>query len=206
MGGGGSKTVEVVRYVEVPAPAPVVKKGPTVAEKLLKAFETVTVDWKMVDVGTNALKRAKATSFEYSLANDRFKGVKKEDLTTFGEAVCEKLHLTDDEKLKKQKAAVVSTFKLVAFAEEADGKVEELALTLDEFRSLYGFIFAAQNDEGKVDVAYTFYQLEFKLKEVVDGFTPDEMMAIKMHYSKNEALLTLKQENVIKEINYKNKP
>merc|ERR1712037_376487 len=157
------------------------------------------VDWKMVDVGTNALKRAKATSFEYSLANDRFKGVKKEDLTTFGEAVCEKLHLTEDEKLKKQKAAVVSTFKMV-------GMAEELALTLDEFRSLYGFIFAAQNDEGKVDVAYTFYQLEFKLKEVVDGFTPDEMMAIKMHYSKNEALLTLKQENVIKEINYKNKP
>merc|ERR1712037_336854 len=97
-----------------------------------------------------------------------------EDLTKFCDAVCEKLHLTEDEKLKKQKAAVVSTFKLVAFAEESDGKVEELALTLDEFRSLYGFIFAAENDEGKVDVAYTFYQLEFKLKEVVDGFSPEE--------------------------------
>merc|ERR1719264_270902 len=160
----------------------------------------------MVDVGTKALKRAKATSFEYSLSNDRFKGVKKEDLTTFGEAVCEKLHLTDEEKHKRQKAAVVSTFKMVAMAEESGGKVEELALTLDEFRSLYGFIFAAQNDEGKVDVAYTFYQLEFKLKEVVKGFTPDEMMAIKMHYSKNEALLTLQQENVIKMHYSKNEP
>ena len=62
---------------------------------------------------------------------------------------------------------------MVAYAEESEGKVEELCLTVDEFRSLYGFIFAAQNDKGKVDVAYTFYQLEFKLKAVVDGFTSE---------------------------------
>jgi len=203
MGGGGSKPVEVVRYV--PAPAPVVTTTTTttttttVVQKISKAFEKVTVDKKKLNLAVTALKRAKATGFDYSLANDKFEGVKKENVTKFCDIVCKKLHLVEG----RHKDAVTGAFAALELADKSKAKIEELRLDVTEFRSLYGFIFAAVNDDGKFDVAYTIYQLEFKLN-VSEGFSMDEMKAIKMHYSKNEALLTLKQENVIANINYIN--
>merc|ERR1719264_1662600 len=41
-----------------------------------------------------ALEEAKTTSYNFSLANDKFKGVKKADLKDFGEILCAKLNLT----------------------------------------------------------------------------------------------------------------
>ena len=52
-------------------------------------------------------------------------------------------------------------------------------------------------------VIYAFHKLVFSLpKGKVESFTADEVDAIKNHYCKNKALMTLKQENVIQSISY----
>ena len=52
-------------------------------------------------------------------------------------------------------------------------------------------------------MAYAIYQLQFdiEMKEGM-GFEIAEIEAIRNHYSKDQALKTMKQENVIKEISY----
>ena len=54
-------------------------------------------------------------------------------------------------------------------------------------------------------MAYAIHQLEFDI-EMKDGngkgFEITEVEAIRNHYSKHQALKTMQQENVIKEISY----
>ena len=54
-------------------------------------------------------------------------------------------------------------------------------------------------------MAYAIYQLEFDLDQDEGlNFEVDEMEAIQNHYTKHQALLTLKQENVIRAISFVN--
>ena len=169
----------------------------TVETIIEEKFAAVTVEKKSLDLAVDALKKAKADSFKYSLVHDQLEGVKRENAVPVGNIVCDKLSLEDPEHTKKVK----NTFQLFQFSTDQKAKLEELSLDVNEFKSIYGFIIGIEDEEGDLDIGYTIYQLEFELKDAPE-FTVDEMEAIKRHYMKNEALLTLKQENVIKSINY----
>ena len=84
----------------------------------------------------------------------------------------------------------------------ASAKMEEFSFDVDEFNFLYGFLFGRKRmDSNKVDIHYAISRLMFTV-ECKSGFTPKQLSAIKNHYGKNEALMSLKQEKVIMEITY----
>jgi len=168
-------------------------------QQLEDKFSKVIVNKSQLATAQNALKRASANSFRYKLINERSRGIGKKDIIEYGEIVVTKLGL----KTEEQKEDVRSFFRSVKMSEGHDAQLEELKLEVDEFTFIYGFMTAVVDANGNVDVAYAIYQLKFNLAEDPDRFfTIPEMEAIKTHYSKHQALLTLKQENVIKEISY----
>ena len=69
---------------------------------------------------------------------------------------------------------------------------------------MYGYIAAVKNKENG---EYAFHSLSFKVSsglwfKTAVKFTPTDIEAIKNNYSKYKALKTLKEEGVIKQINF----
>ena len=141
-------------------------------------------------------RRGVIHNFNYSLANDVIEGVKKEYLDAAADLVCQKLGLIN----RRDCDSVRNSFKVMAFVDSGDAKLEDFSLDQGEFKSIYGFITGVRNSQGDVDIAYTVHQQEFAVEDM--EFTAEEKYAIKYHYLKLEALLNLKQENIIQSISY----
>ena len=162
-----------------------------------QAFSNVRVDREKLVIAARALgRRGVIHNFNYSLANDVIKGVKKVHLDAAADLVCSKLDL-----IARDCDSVRSTFKLLAFSEGGTAKLEELSLDDGGFKSKYGYVTGVQNSQGDVDIAYTVHQQEFSGENMYLRFNVEEVVAIKMHL-KHVALLNLKQDNVIQSINY----
>jgi len=160
-----------------------------------QAFSNVRVDREKLVIASRALgRRGVIHNFNYSLANDVIKGVKKVHLDAAADLVCSKLDLID-----RDCDSVRNSFKLLAFAERGTAKLEEVSLDDGGFKSIYGYITGGRNSQGDVDIAYTVHQQEFTVEEM--EFTVDEEEAMR-HYLKHVALLNLKQENIIQSISY----
>jgi len=161
-----------------------------------EAFSRVRVDRAGLAIAVRALGRASGfKNFNYSLVNDVLEGVKEENLDAAADLVCQKLGLIN----RRDCDSVRNTFKILAFADNGDSKLEEFSLDQGEFKSIYGFITGVRNSQGDVDIAYTVHQQEFTVEEM--EFTVDEEEAMR-HYLKHVALLNLKQENIIQSISY----
>merc|ERR1712150_302564 len=109
-----------------------------------------------------------------------------------------------------EKRKIMAVFKMVKFATSKESIVNELDLDIDEFSSLYGYIAAVKTTEGDYAIAYAFHSLTFKVAKTnwflwfktVVKFTDRDIEAIKNNYSKYKALKALKEEGVIKQINF----
>ena len=162
-----------------------------------QAFSNVHVDRAQLAIAARALGRASGfKNFNYSLVNDVLKGVKKENIDAAADLVCLKLGLI----LNRDCDSVRNSFKMLAFVDNGDSKLEEFSLDQGEFKSIYGFITGVRNSQGDVDIAYTVHQQVLAVEDM--EFTAEEKNAIKYHYLKHEALLNLKQENIIQSISY----
>jgi len=177
--------------------------------QLQTKFENVSVNRNELILAETALGRTTASSFDYSLAHDKFIGLRKNKIQEIKEIVIRKLCLKDGEVKSKIETEVESTFDMLDLADAAESQVEQIKLDMKtsegKFVCVYGFLTAVPNGTSGFDLAYAIYQLEFDL--MVDQnfrLSVAEMEAIKMHYSKHKALQTLKQEGVIKAINYVN--
>jgi len=195
----------------------------TMERKIGQNFAAVRVDRAKVGVAVAALGRANAHNFKNRLVNDQLKGVKGENLEGVAKYICSKLTLTPAHCTK-----VKNSFKMASLAGSSEAKMEEFSFE-DGFKFVYGYIMTVKNSRGDVDVVYTIHQQELRLsasgessEESVEtthstptrstrpttatpfnpGFTSEQMEAIRSHYSKYEALLRLKQENVIESINF----
>jgi len=216
MGGGGSKPAPAPRVVTKTVTKTVVRHVPKVVTKtvvvqaqgpnfkvlMAQKFSEVKVDMRQLKLAKAALEEAKTTSYNFSLANDKFRGVKKEDLEAFGEILCAKLNLT----LDTNKSTIKNSLKLAGLSDDGENAMQEFNFDEDEFTSIYGFLIAKkQIVKGKridkIDIASTVSRLTFSVAGK-RAFTPDQLAAIKNHYSKNEALENLVQENVITKITY----
>jgi len=195
----------------------------TMERNIGQKFAAVRVDRAKVGVAVGALGRANAHNFKNRLVNDQLKGVKGENLEDVAKYICSKLTLTPAHCTK-----VKNSFKMASLAGSSEAKMEEFSFE-DGFKFVYGYIMTVKNSRGDVDVVYTIHQQELRLsasgessEESVEtthstptrstrpttatpfnpGFTSEQMEAIRSHYSKYEALLRLKQENVIESINF----
>jgi len=177
-----------------------------VAGKLKEKFSNVDIDKKKVSLAESALKKATANNVNSKLIHDKIVGLKVNNIDGLAEIVIEELDLADENEAKKK---VRTAFRKIKLVDEdgggVDSHVEELKLDVakdNEFKCVYGFITAILKG-GLVHVAYAIYELQFdiEMKEGM-GFEIAEIEAIRNHYSKDQALKTMMQENVIKEISY----
>ena len=167
-------------------------------QQIREQFARVQVDLAELKIAQDALANARSKSFQASVANDKFRGVYREDLDRFGTLLCNKLAL----KKTEHRGKVTNALLMVGLADESNAKMEEFSFDVDEFNFLYGFLFGRKRmDSNKVDIHYAISRLMFTV-ECKCGFTPKQLSAIKNHYGKNEALMSLKQEKVIMEITY----
>jgi len=201
MGGGESKS----------APAP---SRPTVTvvsfkKQIRDKFSSVRVDRSQLKIAEAALKCAFVTSYDSSLANDKFKGITKsnEALKNFANIVIGKLGL----KLEDNKNTLRNNFLAAGQCTETEAEMEEFDFIEptgkgknSSFTSMYGFLIGRQQSAGRlVDIALTVNRMSFKVRGDAE-FNSVQIEAIKNHYSKMKALESLQQENVIETIVYIN--
>ena len=179
-----------------------------IGEQLGQALESVHVGLRDVEGVDTELARAKFDSFEPKLVHNKITGVNKTNLEKVGETLMMDLNLTEffdpafEEEIGKQ---VRGLFEFLPLTSERKVKLEGTPMDGLRFRSIFGLIFGINNDDGTFDIAYAIHQLQFKLAP--RGFTLscnplEELVAIKELYPKHQALLSFKQENIIKEILY----
>ena len=200
MGGGESKS----------APAP---SRPTVTvvsfkKQIRDKFSSVRVDRSQLKIAEAALKCAFVTSYDSSLANDKFEGVSTTTaaLTNFADIVVRKLGL----ELESNKTTLKNNFLVCGAATKTDAKMEEFDFIEpgkgkdSSFTSMYGFLVGRQQSAGRlVDIGLTVSRMSFKVRGNAK-FNTEQIKAIKNHYCKMKALESLKQEAVIETIVYIN--
>ena len=178
-------------------------------ELLEQHFERVSVKRSELEIADTALARAKFDSFEAKLVHNKMEGVYKTNLEKVGETLMMDLNLTEffDPAFEKEIGKQVrGLFEFLPLTSERKVKLEGTPMDGGlRFRSIFGLIFGINNDDGTFDIAYAIHQLQFKLAP--RGFTLscnplEELVAIKELYPKHQALLSFKQENIIKEISY----
>ena len=174
-----------------------------IGEQLGQALESVHVNLRDVEGGDTELARAKFDSFEPKLVHNKITGVNKTNLEKVGETLMMDLNLTEffdpafEEEIGKQ---VRGLFEFLPLTSERKVKLEKSPTLLGICGSIFGLIFGINNDDGTFDIAYAIHQHQL---EVPGGaFKLKEIMAIKETYTKHQALLAFKQENIIKEISY----
>ena len=145
-------------------------------------------------------------SWKESTIYDITSGIAKEDLEEFGKLLIEQLGVTDE----KEKNKITTVCKMIKIATGKECTVDHLSINIDEFSSMYGYIAAVKTKEGDYAIAYAFHSLSFKVAKTkwflwfktAVKFTPTDIEAIKNNYSKYKALKMLKEEGVIKQINF----
>ena len=158
-----------------------------------QAFSNVRVDRAMLAIAARALGRASGfKNLNYSLVNDVLKGVKEENIDAAADLLCLKLGWICDMKIR-------NNFKAMAVAKKTTAAFE-VEVVVNELKSIYGYMTGVRNSQGDVDITYTVHQQEFAVEDM--EFTAEEKYAIKYQYLKHEALLNLKQENIIQSISY----
>ena len=167
-------------------------------EVLAKQFSAITVNKAEVKKAESALKKVNVTNYEEGMVHDITTGLEKKDLDRFCNLLVKSLRLTEEkgEELK-------DNLMMLEFVKSKQAAVDTVKLDLEGYSSVYGFIAGVPEKDGGVTVVYAFYKLVFSLPEgKVEFFDAAEVDAIKNHYCKNKALMTLKQENVIQSISY----
>ena len=149
----------------------------------------------------HALREAK-TKTQSRLANDKIMGVYKEDLDMFGNLLCNKLSLKRPELRKKVRESLEQMSLAYESQLVTQAKIDEFHFDGDTFHFLYGFMVGRiRPGTNKLDIRYAIFRLMFSV-QTNEAFSPEQVVAIKNHYGKNEALQALKQENAIAMITY----
>jgi len=198
----------------------------TMERNIGQKFAAVRVDRAKVGIAVAALGRANAHNFKNRLVNDKLKGVKGENLEDVAKFICSKLTLTPAHCTK-----VKDGFKFATLA-DSEVKVEEFSdadgltfvygwiLTKRNNRGDVDVVYtihqqelrlsasgetSGESSEESVETTHSTPTRSTRPTTATPfnpGFTSEQMEAIRSHYSKYEALLRLKQENVIESINF----
>merc|ERR1719500_1021071 len=199
--------------------------------KIGQNFAAVRVDRAKVGVAVGALGRANAHNFKNRLVNDQLKGVKGENLEGVAKFICSKLTLTPahctkvKNSFKMASLAGSSEAKMEEFSFEDGFKfVHGYIMTKQTSQGDVDVVYTIHQQELRLSASGetshstpTRSTRPFRTTRPSNttrvfrpttatpfdpGFTAEEMEAIEMHYSKYEALLRLKQENVIQSISF----
>jgi len=209
MGSEESKPV-VVAYVP---PKPQLPNA-DIGKELREELEKVKVKRRDLEMADTALARAKFDSFEPKLVHNKFIGVNKTNQERVGETLITELKLTQifDSNCEDQMRDLVrKTFQFLPITPEptwtrfSGGPAYTAGIweAGRRFSSRYGVIGGVENDDGTADIAYAIHLLQFELADDPNlEFTDEELGAIKDTYTKHQALLAFKQENIVKEISY----
>ena len=176
-----------------------------VANTLADKFNDILVNREDFDHAKSVLDR-KMDSWKESTIYDLTSGIAKDDLEEFGKLLIEQLGVTKE----NEKVKIMMVCKQIKFAKSKESTVNDISLVIDEFTSMYGFIAGVKTTEGDYAIAYAFHSLTFKVAKTgwfpwfktAVKFTPEDVAAIKNNYSKYNALKALKEEGVIKQINF----
>ena len=188
------------------------KDQPTTPEEdidkaLEEKFSKVDISTSKVDIAEKALEKVTIDRMESRLFWDKIIGLKADKIQEYADIVIRDLKVAEDSIAVKKVKLAFEKLKLLDEKGGVYSHVEELKLDMGdvkEFKCFYGLITAILK-EGRISVAYAIHQSKFNIiqKEGM-SFEVAELEAIRNHYSKNQALETMKQENVIKEISYTN--
>ena len=174
-----------------------------IGEQLEQALESVHLKRRDVETADNTLAYNRLTIFESKLVHNKLIGVNKTNLEKVGEILMTELNLTEffnpafEEEIGKK---VRELFQFLPLTSERKVELEKSIIPMGICGSLFGLIFGINNDDGTFDIAYAIHQHQH---EVPGGaFSLKSIKPIKETYSKHQALLAFKQENIIKEISY----
>ena len=177
-----------------------------VDKALQKKFSKVDISKSKVSLAEKALTKAKSNRMESRLFWDKIIGLNVDKIQNYADIVIRDLEVADQSEAVNKVKSAFEKLELVDEEGGVDSHVEELKLDVEdenEFKCVYGFITAILSG-GKISVAYAIHQSKFKVAQKEGmSFDFDEMEAIRNHFSKNQALVTMKQENVIKKISYR---
>eukprot|EP00090_Calanus_glacialis_P019475 TRINITY_DN29921_c0_g1_i1.p1 TRINITY_DN29921_c0_g1~~TRINITY_DN29921_c0_g1_i1.p1 ORF type:complete len:224 (-),score=34.39 TRINITY_DN29921_c0_g1_i1:149-820(-) len=174
---------------------------------LAEKFTKVRVNKNEVVRAEEAMNQIFLDSWTEEMVHDVSTGIDKNRIEEFGNILMECLDVKPSSPEGKKLKANLRKVNISEGQNSINAHaVMEIEFNVDDFKSMYGFICSVEQNDGKVAIAYAFHSLKFKIssnelgEKVPFGF--QQIQAIKTCFSRHKALVTLKDEGVIPNINY----